>query len=216
MNPWYSDEEVQRYFQNRQARHATPAEGSGAGGDGDERRPSRRDQARRKLHGLRARMDARYPDDPRKAQAAYVMLMVLMALGVFTAAGLAFFAVLALSLPSLQSIERPVLNRATTAYTADGKELARYYLAENRVWVSYDSIAAPVVQALVSTEDERFYQHWGVDVKRTLAIPYHFLRGSAQAAPPSPSSSRATSTTSSRWRARATASARAPRASSRR
>ena len=171
--PWYSDEEVQQYFQNRQARHTPPPEGSNG-------RPSRRDQARQKLRGLRARMDARYPDEPKKAQAAYVLSIVLMGLGVFAALGVVAFVLMALTLPSLSSIERPVLNRATTAYTADGKELARYYLAENRVWVPFDSIATPVVEALVATEDERFYQHWGVDVKRTLAIPYHVLRGNPQ------------------------------------
>ena len=66
------------------------------------------------------------------------------------------------------------------AYTADGKELARYYEGENRTWVDYDQISPNVFQALVSTEDKRFFDHWGVDMKRTLSVPIHLIRGSRQ------------------------------------
>ena len=37
-----------------------------------------------------------------------------------------------------------------------------------------------VIEALVATEDHRFYRHWGIDLFRTFAIPYHVLRGDPQ------------------------------------
>ena len=106
--------------------------------------------------------------NPRLAQAAFVLtLLVGLALaGVLTLG--AFFWTVADDLPSTQSLENPRWSRATIAYTADGQELARY-AHENRSWVPYDSISAHVVHALVATEDHRFYQHWGVDVQGIFA-----------------------------------------------
>ena len=74
------------------------------------------------------------------------------------------------NLPDLQEIESQnfELTLATVAYTADGEELGRYG-RQNRTWVSYDSIPDHVINALVSTEDRRFWRHWGIDAWRTLS-----------------------------------------------
>lgn len=55
-------------------------------------------------------------------------------------------------------------------YDADGKEveLKRLVLDENRVWVDYHNISPNIINAVIATEDKRFYEHQGVDWKRTV------------------------------------------------
>ena len=64
--------------------------------------------------------------------------------------------------PSLNSIMHPKTAAASELYTADGKLLGKVF-SENRTPVPYDSIAPAFIDALISTEDERFYSHAGVD-----------------------------------------------------
>ncbi len=70
--------------------------------------------------------------------------------------------------PSLKDIESPDLTYATVAYTSDGVELARFG-RQNRTWIAYDSISVYARDALISTEDHRFYSHWGIDLFRTIS-----------------------------------------------
>lgn len=67
-------------------------------------------------------------------------------------------------LPSVEDLENPKSNLATEVYTADGKVLGKYFY-QNRVNVSFDKLNMNLVDALVSTEDERFYEHSGIDVR---------------------------------------------------
>lgn len=83
------------------------------------------------------------------------------------------------TLPSKWDIKRPHLDFASTAYTADGEVLARYYTV-NRTWVDLHNISDHAVNALVATEDHRFYDHGGIDVYRTMASVFHTLRGETQ------------------------------------
>ena len=59
----------------------------------------------------------------------------------------------------LKIINNPV---ASEVYSADGKVLGRYYI-ENRSNVSFDEISPNVINALIATEDARFYEHRGID-----------------------------------------------------
>lgn len=63
--------------------------------------------------------------------------------------------------------------------SSDGKPLVEYRRI-NRQWVSLDQIARPVIDALIVTEDHRFYSHHGIDVRRTLSSVLHSLRGDLQ------------------------------------
>lgn len=82
-------------------------------------------------------------------------------------------------LPSIQQLENPETAIATEVRSRDGVVLDKYY-TENRTWVRYEQISQHVVDALVATEDHRFFEHWGMDMIRTLAIPYHILLGNPQ------------------------------------
>ncbi len=80
------------------------------------------------------------------------------------------------------------LDTTTTIYANDTKtnqpvEVAQVSGAENRIWVSIDQIPLNLQNAFICTEDERFYEHNGVDWKRTVSsfanLFFHFY-GSAQ------------------------------------
>jgi penicillin-binding protein 1A len=66
-------------------------------------------------------------------------------------------------LPSLQELENPQANLATEIYANDGTTLMGKIYAENRVSVDYKDISTSVIDALISTEDIRFYEHSGID-----------------------------------------------------
>jgi len=67
------------------------------------------------------------------------------------------------ALPSLQELENPQANLASEIYADDGTTLMGKIYAENRSSVDYQDISKHVIDALVSTEDIRFYQHSGID-----------------------------------------------------
>jgi penicillin-binding protein 1A len=64
--------------------------------------------------------------------------------------------------PDMQDIKNPIISVGSQVYTADGKLIGEYY-RENRSPVDYKSISPNLINALVATEDVRFYQHGGVD-----------------------------------------------------
>ena len=158
MSEWsYSDEELDQYFQDRSARKGTSSEG---GPSGDE------DGAGRPTTGLRGFIHQRIAD-PMRAQAVVALSVTvrLLLIGILSLG--TYIWTLTDDIPSTESLEDPTVQLATIAYTADGEELARY-ARQNRSSVSYDSISTRVIDALVATEDQRFYEHWGVE--RLLAL----------------------------------------------
>lgn len=75
-------------------------------------------------------------------------------------------------LPSLQELENPQANLASEIYANDGTTLMGKFYAENRVSVDYKDISKGVIDALISTEDERFYDHSGIDARSTARAVY--------------------------------------------
>ena len=68
-------------------------------------------------------------------------------------------------MPDLERIQNPINKFASQALTADGKLLGTWSTSENRIFVATDSISPHLFKALVATEDERFYDHCGIDAK---------------------------------------------------
>jgi penicillin-binding protein 1A len=64
--------------------------------------------------------------------------------------------------PDMQDIKQPTMSVSSEVYTADGKLIGKFY-KENRSPVDYKSISPNLINALVATEDVRFYKHGGVD-----------------------------------------------------
>ncbi len=70
-------------------------------------------------------------------------------------------------MPSIEELQNPSASLASQVYADDGTIMGKYYL-EDRLNVEYKDISPYIVQALVATEDERFYEHNGIDTRRLL------------------------------------------------
>ena len=77
-------------------------------------------------------------------------------------------------MPDLEVLENPKTNLASEIFTSDGKTLAKYYFNDNRTPVIFDELPTHLVDALIATEDIRFYSHSGIDFKRTFGAALKF------------------------------------------
>ncbi len=146
MSDWsYSDEELKNYFNDADSR-----------------------QTKKGLHARLIGFWHKRFNHQRKAEAAAQLSWIGLILASITLLLGLYFVSLIDELPPLTEIENPDFQLATIAYTADGQELARY-ARQNRSWVYYNDISPHVINALWATEDHRFYDHWGIDVFRTVA-----------------------------------------------
>jgi penicillin-binding protein 1A len=66
------------------------------------------------------------------------------------------------AMPDLQDIENPTASLASQVFADDGTPIGKYYI-EDRVMTDYRDISPFAIQALVATEDKRFYNHSGID-----------------------------------------------------
>lgn len=72
-------------------------------------------------------------------------------------------------LPSLKELENPSILQSSEVFAVDGTLMGKYYTERgNRSNVSYRDISPHVINALIATEDERFYDHAGIDAKSTM------------------------------------------------
>ncbi len=78
--------------------------------------------------------------------------------------------------PGIADLRKAKAETPSILMSADGKELA-VFKRMNREWVELDEISPHVVDALIATEDHRFYEHHGVDLKRTAAGIVRTLQG---------------------------------------
>jgi len=95
------------------------------------------------------------------AVACTILLVLLADFGVFG------------KMPSIEDLQNPSASLASQLYADDGTLMGKYYL-EDRVNVNYADISPDIIKALVATEDERFYDHNGID-PRSLARAFVFL-----------------------------------------
>ncbi|MBN2814562.1 MAG: transglycosylase domain-containing protein [Bacteroidales bacterium] len=69
-------------------------------------------------------------------------------------------------MPDIQTLENPKINLASQVISEDGKMLGSFYFKnQNRAYVDYDELPKHLVDALIATEDKRFYRHSGIDAK---------------------------------------------------
>ena len=101
---------------------------------------------------------------------------VLTVAAIFGSAALGLFG----PMPPLQQLENPKTNLATQIISSDGEILGKFFYNDNRTPIGFDELPEHLVQALVATEDERFYAHSGIDFRGTLrAIAFLGKRGGA-------------------------------------
>ncbi len=97
-----------------------------------------------------------------------VMLFLLASWGVFG------------DMPPYEHLENPQTNLASEIFSSDGKTLGKFYLDDNRTPIKYEDLPQNLVDALVATEDARFYEHSGIDARGTLrAFAYLGKKGGA-------------------------------------
>ncbi|WBX71155.1 transglycosylase domain-containing protein [Tenacibaculum retecalamus] len=68
-------------------------------------------------------------------------------------------------LPTFEELENPKEDLATEVISSDGKTLGKYYIKANRTPIQYKDLPKNLIKALVATEDERFYEHSGIDFR---------------------------------------------------
>lgn len=78
---------------------------------------------------------------------------------------LIYLAIITRDLPSLQQLESYKPKLSSKVYSADLKLIHEYYV-EKRSFVALDELPEDLVQAVIATEDRKFYDHWGMDVRR--------------------------------------------------
>jgi penicillin-binding protein 1A len=104
----------------------------------------------------------------------YTVLFLLI-IHIFLFAGLGVFG----PMPSFEQLENPQTNLATEIVSDDGVTLGKYF-KQNRTPVAFDQLPEHLVNALVATEDERYYSHSGIDARGTLrALVYLGKKGGA-------------------------------------
>ncbi|MDZ4810563.1 MAG: transglycosylase domain-containing protein [Bacteroidota bacterium] len=87
----------------------------------------------------------------------FILLIIAASLGAFG------------KMPSLAELENPSILQASEVYAEDGTLMGKYYTERgNRSNVKYRDISTHVIDALIATEDERFYSHSGIDFKSTM------------------------------------------------
>ena len=77
------------------------------------------------------------------------------------------------TMPDFRQLENPKTNLATQIISADNTVLGKFYFNDNRTPISYDEIPSSMIDALVATEDERFYSHSGIDFKGTARALFY-------------------------------------------
>lgn len=85
--------------------------------------------------------------------------------------------------PGMSMIKNPETSQASELYSADGVMIGKYF-SENRTPVKYEDVNPVFWQALISTEDERFYHHFGIDFQGVVAAAkdyaiHHEARGAS-------------------------------------
>lgn len=102
----------------------------------------------------------------KRASSRFWSFLGLFLIGFFVFSGL-YIAYLYQDLPSLSSLENPKTDIATRVYSEDGELIDQFYL-QNRTVIRIENMPKDLINALIATEDRKFYKHWGVDVDRIL------------------------------------------------
>ena len=118
----------------------------------------------------------------KKYRFQIILFWLLFSVGVISMYGLFYLASIGKfgEMPDFRQLENPKTNFASEIISSDNEVLGKYYFNDNRTPIKYEDINTKTVEALIATEDERFYSHPGIDLKATLrAIVFLNTRGGA-------------------------------------
>jgi penicillin-binding protein 1A len=119
----------------------------------------------KKKEGTEGKADKKANPDKLKKRTRRIILTVVW-IGAFTPLFAIFFGLYVASdnIPSHEELANPPDKQASIIYTSDGVEMGRFW-SVNRKSIDYNKISPFVINALIATEDERYYEHAGVDFK---------------------------------------------------
>ncbi|MDA9760531.1 transglycosylase domain-containing protein [Flavobacteriaceae bacterium] len=80
-------------------------------------------------------------------------------------------------MPDHTALENPRTNLATEVISSDGVTLGKFYYEDNRTPVSFNELPKHLVEALIATEDIRYFDHAGIDARGTLRALFKFGQG---------------------------------------
>ena len=104
------------------------------------------------------------------------LALILSGISVFLLASLGVFG----EMPDHTALENPRTNLATEIISSDRKTLGKFYFEDNRTPVAFSDLPKHLVDALIATEDVRYYEHAGIDARGTLrAFAFLGKRGGA-------------------------------------
>lgn len=115
-------------------------------------------------------------------QRSVKIFWVVFSIGVFSFVSIFLAAGFGLlgKMPEFRQLENPKTNLATQIYSSDNKVIGKFYYNDNRTPLYYEEIPKNLIDALIATEDERFYDHSGIDLRSTIrAIVYLGEKGGA-------------------------------------
>ncbi|HKI90000.1 MAG TPA: transglycosylase domain-containing protein, partial [Draconibacterium sp.] len=99
----------------------------------------------------------------------------------FIACGFVFFFLISKGylgfMPSFEELENPKNILASEIYSDDGKVLDKYFIRENRTYIDYKNLPPHLIDALVATEDVRFYNHSGIDLRGLVRVIKGIITG---------------------------------------
>ncbi len=100
----------------------------------------------------------------KRKKIVFISLAVVLIVGL-SLGGYFFFDYVLSGLPSFEQLENPKAQLASKVYSSDGELIGSFY-RQNRIYTPIDSIPKNLINALIATEDRKFYHHWGVDLIR--------------------------------------------------
>ncbi len=109
--------------------------------------------------------DSKHRNKTLKRKSIKKKINWLIVIGVISVLCIFFGMYIFSGLPSIEELENPRPQLATKVFSADGQLIGKFFI-ENRIESNIDSLPPYLIKALISTEDRKFYEHWGVDLIR--------------------------------------------------
>jgi len=83
-------------------------------------------------------------------------------------------------MPTFEELENPPNILASEIFSEDGKILDKYFIHENRTFVNYENLPQHLIDALIATEDVRFYRHSGIDLRGLVRVFKGIITGDSR------------------------------------
>ena len=122
-------------------------------------------------------MAKKFSITPRTKKIILIVFWTLFSLPILAIIAAVLWIKFVANIPSFEELEHPETNLATLVLADDGKTVLSTFHIENRSYVNFEDLSPHLVHALVATEDERFYEHSGIDFTSLGRVAFKTLLG---------------------------------------